>query len=150
MKLSTSCSPFLGRRHAVLGITLKTQNFLVVCRLLSKEHEELVVRPIVLRDIPDGGCRAQTHNIPRIQRRPHSFPTRPSPFRRTVAQTRDLRTQTFAFISIFQTVQRLRQCCQRTFKVFFPWFQSGSGSILNVNLMCSIVKFILSVLCLCH
>ena len=90
MKLSTLCSPFLGRTHAVLSITLKTHNVLVVCRLLSKEHEELVVRPLVLRDIPDAGCRAQTHNIPRIQRRPHSFPARPSPSRRTVAQTKDL------------------------------------------------------------
>ena len=42
--------------------------------LLDEEKEGLAVRPILPWNIPDAACRAKTHNIPRIQKRPDSLP----------------------------------------------------------------------------
>ena len=47
--------------------------------LLNEEEEELATRPVLSRNLPDAGCRAQTHHIPRIQRRPDPFPARSFP-----------------------------------------------------------------------
>ena len=47
--------------------------------LPEKEKEELGVRPVLPRNSPDAGCRAQTHNIPRVQKRPDPFPPRALP-----------------------------------------------------------------------
>ena len=48
-------------------------------RFLLNNEEELAVRPILLRDIPDAGSRAQSHNIPRIQKKATSLPERALP-----------------------------------------------------------------------
>ena len=42
---------------------------------LYQEEEELAVRPILLRDIPDAGCRAQSHKNPTEPGKATSLPT---------------------------------------------------------------------------
>ena len=47
--------------------------------LREKEAKELAMRPILLRDVPIGGCCAQAHTVPRVQARPDAFPKGPFP-----------------------------------------------------------------------
>ena len=43
-------------------------------KLFLNEEEELVMRPVLPWNIPDAGCRAQSHNIPKIQKKPNPSP----------------------------------------------------------------------------
>ena len=64
---------FIGEGTAMLSVTLRKHH------LLNEEKEELAVRPVLLREIPEAGCRAQSHNIPCIQKGPHPFPGKAHP-----------------------------------------------------------------------
>ena len=77
MKFSTIGSPSSSEKD--LPSSVSRSETTAFSWIVGKGTEELVVRPILLQDIPDAGCRAQSHNIPRIQKRSHSFPARPSP-----------------------------------------------------------------------
>ena len=69
------CKP---NKAQALNVAAMSQNSTAF--VLGKEKKkELAIRPVLLRHIPDAGCRAQTHDIPRIQKRPHPFPPRPVP-----------------------------------------------------------------------
>ena len=70
-----------------------------------------------------------------------------------VTRTNDLRTQTSTFINAFQTFQRLRQCCHRILKVFFPqslngfevflewsFLRAGSQNLSSLSLAAFIVQ----------
>ena len=43
-----------------------------LCHFLKRKKKSSPYGPILLRDIPEAGCRTQNHNIPRIQKG-HSF-----------------------------------------------------------------------------
>ena len=120
--------------------------------LLNEETEELAVRPILHRNNPDAGSRAQTHNIPRIQKRPDPFPIGSFPHllslhRPNWPSSKKKESALNNHTHRVQATQRFRQCCHRAFQTIFSQNHSGSVSALNVVLSSWIVKFIVSVPC---
>ena len=143
MQNQSKHKPFLSQQqHETKGRRL----------LLNEEEGKLAVRPILPRIIPDAGCRAQSHNIPKIHKRSNPFPAGSFPHllqnlctdpigrhpsrqghnqMTCLTRTSDLDPNS-TVMSIIQAIWRFRQRCHRTLEVCLPQFRSGLWSSKNV------------------
>ena len=129
------------------------------------------MRPLLPRNIPDAGCRAQSHKIPKSHKRSNPFPAGSFPHllqnlctdpigrhpsrqghnqMTCLTRTSDLDPNS-TVMSIIQAIWRFRQRCHRTLEVCFPQVQSGLCSSKNVVFWgAEWQKFVVSAPCRFH